>query len=180
MLQDVYPAFSRKIFEGNELMQRLVMTGYNPMDIMDYPVCGRCETLAPWSGFGVSYGKKYRKCTCVRPGCGASTTNPVTFRKWVKEELKKKAPADFMDALDLAVDKIAQRMLEKYIFEMQTEAIKFREIARKKMGVTSETYEKVEMPDKPKIEHFGSVGKPVLPKDRIEIEDNLEDSDDEE
>ena len=181
MLSDVYPAFSKKVLEGNELMQRLVMTGMNPMDIMDYPICGKCETLAPYSGIALQYNKRVRKCTCVKPGCGATTVNPVTFRRWIKDEMKSKAPPEFIDALEVAVDVIAQRMLDKYILEMRSNALAFREIARKGMGVTDQTYELADKEtNKPHIQHMGSVGKPNLPKDRIEIEDSLEENEDEE
>lgn len=184
MLADVYPAFSKKIFEGNELMQKLVVSGYNPMDIMDYPVCGKCETLAPYSGVVVKNGKRVQKCTCVKHGCAATTVNPVTFRNWIKDELKRKAPADFMDALDYAVDKVAKRMLDKYILEMRSAAFAFRQIASKKMGVSEETMNDIvdpaTRPDKPKIEHLGSTSNPNLPKDRIEITESIEDENDEE
>jgi hypothetical protein len=118
MLNDVYPAFASKLFQGNELMQKLVMSGYNCMDILDYPICGKCETLAAYDGYGLKDGKHVLRCTCMDEKCGHSTLNPPTLRQWVKWELKKKVDDEWFEALDYAVDAIAMSMVNKHKNEM--------------------------------------------------------------
>ncbi len=107
MIQEIYPALAKKMFENSELMRKLVMTQYNPMDILDYPVCGKCESIAAWNGLAKKNGKLVRKCTCVADGCHASTADPPTFRTWLMYEIKKKAPADFAEVAEYIVDGMA-------------------------------------------------------------------------
>lgn len=117
MLDDIYPAFAKKIFDENNFMQRLVMSGLNPMYILDYPICGRCETLASMSGYKVKNGRMVDVCTCHK--CGASTTNPVLLREWMRDELKKKSPEKTIDMIDYAVDEVALIMMRKAVREME-------------------------------------------------------------
>jgi len=138
MLMDIYPAFSKKLFERNELIAHLVMTGNNPMDILEYPICGKCETLALWHGMAQKDGKYYNKCTCIANGCGASTINPITLRDWIALELHKKAPPEFIEAIEFCTDRIAQQMFEKHKNEL-------RELMRKKNGIERE--KSIIMPD---------------------------------
>ena len=48
-------------------------------------------------------------CTCWK--CGFTTVNPITFKDWCLLELKKKAPENIGDSLELAVDAIAERCM---------------------------------------------------------------------
>lgn len=119
MLMDVYPAFSKKLFERNELMNHLVMTGNNPMDILEYPICGSCETLALWNGVIKQGDRYYNKCTCIASGCGHTTIRPITLREWIHMELKKKAPKEFIEAIEFCVDGIASQMVQKHKMELR-------------------------------------------------------------
>ena len=110
---DVYPLFYRKIFKNNKLMERVVMTGLNGMDILDYFVCGRCESIAPQSGTVLKDGVFVPQCTCTADGCGATTVNPPTLREWLMYELRKKAPPGFETILSMAMNNIAQTYLRK-------------------------------------------------------------------
>lgn len=134
MLLDVYPAFAKKLFENNVLMEKLLMSGYNPMSILDYPVCGSCETLALWMDSVSKDGKVYNRCGCVAKGCGKVTTSPITFREWVTYELKKKVPADFIDGLEFAVDNITESMIRKYYNDNQDILIAHNQRNRSKLG----------------------------------------------
>ena len=117
MIDEVYPAFAKKIFENNEFMKNIVMSGYSPMFILDYPICGRCETLAAYSGYAKKNNRIVSACSCFATGCGATTKDPATFRQWLTVELKKKAPPSFVDNIEFAVDTAAQGMVQKYIQE---------------------------------------------------------------
>lgn len=112
-LMDLYPAFAKKVFEGGGFVAKLVRSGLNPIDIMDYHICGRCEALAPLSGFAKKNGRLVNKCTCMKEGCGATTIDPPTFRDWMKDELRHKAPPDIAEVADMAVDAIAMNMMKK-------------------------------------------------------------------
>ena len=123
-IEDVYPSFAEKLFKNNQFMEKLVTSQYNPIDILDYPICGRCETLAAWHGTGVSYGKRYKACSCFAKGCGHKTVNPVTLRVWMKDELKKKAPPLLIEHAEQMVDetilgmlKLAQRQVDDALVE---------------------------------------------------------------
>ena len=134
MLQDVYPAFSAKLFQGNELMQILVMSGNNPMEILDYPICGRCETLAPYNGIGIKNGRRVLKCTCMAEKCGATTLEPVTLREWIRDELKKKVKEDWYEVIEVALDQIAMTMVMKHASE-QRQIMERRNGTAKPVGI---------------------------------------------
>jgi hypothetical protein len=118
-LMDVYPALAKKLFHNNKMMQDLVTSNMNPINILSYPVCGRCETLALWDGRTTKDGKRVRKCTCTAIGCGATTVNPVTFKEWIQYELMKRVPKEFIDALPFMIDDIALAYLSKATREYQ-------------------------------------------------------------
>lgn len=119
MLQDIFPAFAEKIFYRNHFLRNLILSGQNPMNILDWPICGACETLAPWSEPVIRHNKLVDTCTCMADGCGRVTLNPVTFRTWLRDELKKKAPPEVIDAIDVAVDLVAARMMQSAITLME-------------------------------------------------------------
>lgn len=166
MLMDVYPAFAKKLFQNNYFMEKLVMSGMTPMQILDYPVCGKCETLALFNGYGFRNGKYVNQCTCVAKGCGHTTINPVTLRDWIKDELKHKAPEDFMEVIEYAIDAIASSMIRKY-YNDNAEVLKAHsDKSSKKMGVI---YDKdgnamTTTEDKPTIIHGFT-----KPDDKIDI-----------
>lgn len=105
-----YPSFAKKILEGNKVMQMFVLSGYNTTDILNFPVCGKCETLAAWDRQPVMKNGRYVPvCTCFK--CGKTTVDPILFREWAREELKKKAPEEINDVLETIVDVIADRLV---------------------------------------------------------------------
>jgi len=165
-LMEVYPALAKKIFEGNRLMEKLVMSGFNMMDIMDYPICNKCEGLALFNGYGKIGDRYYARCTCIRDGCHSSTTNPSTLREWLKNELRHKMPPEEIELLDYKTDLIAETMLRKYKNECREEYIKHNAQASEKMKVhkvtTSDDVDSIE------IKH-GSISE--LPEDAIIIQD---------
>lgn len=175
-LNDVYPAFAEKLFENNDLMRKIVMSGYNPMDILDYPVCGKCETLAAYNGYVVIKGKRYSKCTCLRQGCGHTTNNPVTLRAWMKDELKKKAPPEYIDTIEFAIDGIAAKMIQMHMQYLKKLQADYSNTIRSKIATEDKLKDVVlkSVDDTPKIEHLGATDDPKLPKDRIEIQEDVQ------
>ena len=116
LIDSYYPAFAKKVFDRNPLMEKLAMANFTSMDILLYPICGHCETLAAFSstvkkGDGTPLlkpnGLPIAICTCFK--CGRTTIDPITFRDWCLLELKKRAPEDIGESLDSAVDLIAEK-----------------------------------------------------------------------
>jgi len=112
-LEEIYPAFSKKIFQNNPFMKMIVMTNQSPMHILDYPICGKCETLAMWDRRAIKDGKVVRACGCFASGCGHRTIDPITFRQWLKEELRHKAPPTIVENLEFAVDAVAMTLMQR-------------------------------------------------------------------
>lgn len=158
-LQEVYPALAKKLFEGNKLMEVLVMSGRNMADIMTYPICGKCETLALWSG--------WKQCTCTRTGCNSTTKNPPTLRDWLKYEMRKKMTAEQLEYLDIKIDMIADSMLRKFKHECRQAYEQHNAVAREKMLVTKLNTNRRE--DDPTVKH----GKINVPEDVVIIPDEI-------
>ena len=169
MLMEVYPAFQKKLLEGNDLMQRLVMTGYSPMDILDYPICGKCETLAAYNDYGIKDGKKVPRCTCVKESCGASTLNPITLRAWIKYELKKRVNDEFIDAIEIATDYIAGAMINKHRKELENLMRDKRGRDKEKIGILMPDGSEHIIPEV-KIEHHRDIPDD-LPEDLKQLGD---------
>ena len=175
-LQDLYPSFAKKIFNENPLMHKLVLSGYNPMDVLDYPICGKCETLAAPSGEVIRNGKRVQQCTCVNHKCGHTTTNPVTCRVWMQDELKRKAPEDFFDTIDFVVDAVAARWIQSYWHNVRKDMERHRAETKAKMDAQNQIDEQVETISKHgKVQHLGLTDEPQLPKDTEHIDLEIED-----
>jgi hypothetical protein len=164
MLEEVYPAFAQKIFEGNDLMRNLIMTGYNPMDILDYPICGKCERIAVFSGYIMKYGRQTQQCSCMAEGCGHTTTAPITLREFMMYELKKRVKSEeFAVAIEYAIDGIAAGMMNKHVNELKSTMLEHNAKAKEKTGImlADGTIHEV---DNPTIKHYG-MDMPDLPDD---------------
>lgn len=159
-LEEVYPALAAKLFEGNKLMQNMVMSGRNMMAIMDYPMCGKCETLALLSG--------NNQCTCTRVGCNSTTKNPVTLRTWLFYELKKKMTNEQLEDLEYKIDAIAASMLRKFKNQCRSTYEEHNHYAREKMLAKKLNADKTE--EEPTVIH----GKINLPADAIILTDTTE------
>ena len=110
LIDKYYPSFAKKILERNPLMQALVSNNLCTMHILHYPICGSCETLALWNGYVENQdGTLGKTCKCWK--CGVTTNNPIRLRDFCLTELKKKAPENIGDSLDIAIDIIAQRSI---------------------------------------------------------------------
>lgn len=118
ILDQYYPAFAKKVLYRNPVVEKAVMSRMIDFDILKYPICNHCETLALWNryyqnpdGSNVfkADGTKVAVARCWK--CGKDSINPVTFREWCLMELKKRAPENIGDSLDFAVDAIAERCM---------------------------------------------------------------------
>ena len=134
LIKEYYPAFAKKIFDKNPLMEKMAMANFCTMDILLYPICGRCETLAAYSSYAhnkdgslmlTADGDPIGVCTCLK--CGATTVNPIRFFDWCLMELKKRAPQEIDMSLVAATDMLAERILDdaKKIYTTQKERERF-------------------------------------------------------
>ena len=134
LLKEYYPAFAKKIFDRNPLMEKLAMANFCTMDILLYPICGHCETLAAYSRYAQNPdgtpmrtldGDPVGVCTCLK--CGKETVNPITFMDWCMMELKKRAPQEIDISLVAATDLLAERLLNdaKKIYISEKEKARF-------------------------------------------------------
>jgi hypothetical protein len=119
LIDSYYPAMAKKVFERNPVVEAMAMSGFCSMDILIYPVCGHCETLALYHHYAKNPdgtpardedGRPIGVCKCKK--CGKETVNPVKFFDWCMMELKKRAPEDIAESLVLAVDIIAERAIQ--------------------------------------------------------------------
>jgi len=137
MIKDIYPAFERKIKDENDFMYKLVMSGYNPMDLLDYPVCDRCEGLAAWNGW-TNDRRPRHIAECMNEKCGHTTYNPPLFREWMRQELKKRAPDNVIEAIDYAMDDICSSYIRTAYSKLMCEIALADSIRSPKMGITEQ------------------------------------------
>lgn len=136
VLMEIEPKIAKKIFENNIIMETFAMSGYNCMNILDYPMCGKCETIAAPDDPAFENGHIIPKCSCLAKGCGHTTRNPVTLKEWLLYELKRKAPADIADVLEYAIDDLAYAMVSKVVAERNSVLAKLAPQNREDMGIT--------------------------------------------
>jgi hypothetical protein len=113
MLQSIYPSLAKKIFQNNEFMERVLLSNYSPDNILNFYVCGKCETIAARDGSAWKNKRKVPVCQCKAKGCGARTIDPPTFRTWLTDELRRKAPPDVAAVAEFIVDDVALRLTRK-------------------------------------------------------------------
>lgn len=132
MLNEVYPALAKKIFDNRRLLGKLIQTNLNPMDVLEYPMCSACEGLAFPHDDVWRKGKLHKSGMC---DCGRLTIDPIPFREWLYMELKRKAPEGFVENLQYVVDGIGLRMMRKSIVNLQHELEKRNGTRNEQMGL---------------------------------------------
>ena len=99
MLETTYPALKHKIFDnGDDLIKAFTLTRFNPIKVMNMPLCGRCESLAYRFEDGYKDARRVETCMCRK--CGTRTYAPVHFRDWLRDELRHKMPKGTEGQLD--------------------------------------------------------------------------------
>jgi hypothetical protein len=109
LLDKYYPAFAKKVLHKNPLVKKMVENNFCNLDILIYPICGRCETLASYFSYAILEGQLVGVCKCHK--CHTETLNPITFKDWCIMELKKKAPDTIESDLEAARDIIAEKLM---------------------------------------------------------------------
>ena len=130
LLMKIYPALVEKLFYRNDVIMKWVLSGYNPTELLSYPVCGRCEGLAAFSGGAMKYGKMVPACTCRR--CGTRTVGPPTLREWLMDELRRKFPKYTVEYIESQVDELAIEMINRATMDVM-EAKKMVDAERNRM-----------------------------------------------
>jgi len=126
ILKDYYPAFAKKIFEGNPLIEQLAMCGITSFDILKYPVCNHCEALAMYFDCAKNEDGTLKKredgsligvCKCKK--CGTVTEDPVILYDWCLMELRKRAPATVDYELIIATDALAEKLIRQANYRLE-------------------------------------------------------------
>jgi len=119
LLKYYYPALAKKVMEGNPLILKMAENNMVSMDILNYPICGKCEALAAFCDYARDNrqrpivkpdGMPMGVCRCLK--CSAVTVDPITFLDWCVMELRKKAPDTIAEDLLGASDAVAEKMLQ--------------------------------------------------------------------
>lgn len=157
LLKELYPAFAKKLFENNVLMHNLVMSNLNGMDILEYPICGKCETISAWDKNVFRNGRWYKTCHCVAKGCGAVTVSPPTLRDWIRDEFKKKASPEVLESLEYVVDSTALYMMYTWVKDTRAALAEHNRIAREKMRSDADisSLARKYKEEDPTVQHYG-------------------------
>ena len=76
----VLDTYRKDKFKRSKLIADFAFTVFGSFDILDYPVCPKCECLAMWDIDGI-----------YCENCGHSKENGVlTFREYIESEIMKK------------------------------------------------------------------------------------------
>ena len=76
----VLEPYMKDKFKRNKLIANFALTVFGSFDILDYPVCPKCECLAMWDIDGI-----------YCENCGHSKEDGVlTFREYIDREIVKK------------------------------------------------------------------------------------------
>jgi hypothetical protein len=112
LLKENYPAMAKKVMEGNPLVVAMAQYNLCTMDILKYPICNHCETLALWTRFKMlDDGRRVGVCVC--PKCNTESVDPLKVDEWIMMELKKKAPDVTIDDLVFATDETAKKIVDR-------------------------------------------------------------------
>jgi hypothetical protein len=112
LLKNYYPALEKKVLEGNPLVIAMVKNNMCNMDILNYPICGHCETLALFTKYAITNKDRIVE-VCQCPKCNAETIGPLTVLEFCLMELRKRAPMTIEEDLVGATDAIAERFVKK-------------------------------------------------------------------
>lgn len=76
----LFDTYRKDKFKRNKLIANFALTVFGSFDILDYPVCPKCEGLATWDFDGI-----------YCENCGRSNDKGVlTFREYIDKEIMKK------------------------------------------------------------------------------------------
>lgn len=114
-ISEAYKALEQKMFEHNPVMRALIQSQIDVTSVFEFPVCGKCETVALWndSKFNKETFQIDRTCGCMR--CGTITTRPATVRQWLADELRRRVDPEFLDMIDIGLNRIALSMMKTYL-----------------------------------------------------------------
>lgn len=86
-IKSVHPKYAKHMFQLNNLVKNLAMTEFSNIDVLDLPVCRRCERPALWMNED------------ARCSCGAITKNPMTVRQYMIQEFRKQLTDEQIEQL---------------------------------------------------------------------------------
>lgn len=86
-IEGVSPALAKHMIDRNDLLKAFAYKVGGGIDILQQPVCGRCEGVGTWGSFDtqVTTGERVGYCDA----CGHVTKNPITVEQYLDEEVKR-------------------------------------------------------------------------------------------
>lgn len=92
-LKGVNPEYAEHMFHRNRIVEAFAMSVYGGVDVLDSPVCGKCEKPG-WNTVNPNFistgdedkDREIRNCYCE--ACGTTTYNTLTVKQYLIEELK--------------------------------------------------------------------------------------------
>lgn len=77
-LGNANPAFAKHILIKNDIVKLFALKRYGTIDLLDQPMCVKCEKPATWDTGGTAY----------HHDCGTHIKHPVTMLEYLRSEIK--------------------------------------------------------------------------------------------
>jgi len=77
-LGKVNPAFAKHVLIKNDIVKLFALKRYGTIDLLDQPMCEKCEKPATWHTGGTAYHHE----------CGTHTKHPITMLEYLRNEIK--------------------------------------------------------------------------------------------
>lgn len=81
-LKDINPKYAEHMYYKNRIVEAFARSYFGGMDILEQPICNKCEKPGFW------HGDKHISNACYCPACGTVTPNATEMRDYLIEQLK--------------------------------------------------------------------------------------------
>lgn len=85
-LGKVNPKLAKHTLIKNDLVRMFALQRFGTIDLLDQPMCTKCERPCTWDKNGTAYHVE----------CGTHIANPVTMLEYLREQIK--LPQEILDA----------------------------------------------------------------------------------
>lgn len=77
-LGNINPKFAKHTMIKNDLVRKFALERFGTIDILDQPMCTRCEKPCTWHTGGTAYHLE----------CGTHIKKPITMLEYLREQIK--------------------------------------------------------------------------------------------
>lgn len=107
MIQGVNPKYAKHMYQSNELLLQFAKHMGGGIELLEQPVCRRCESPASWD---LPDSKGNDRAYCF--GCHVHTVNPITVQEYLMREVMKMPEEKIKALLDMAIKKNEGEVIE--------------------------------------------------------------------